>query len=48
MLILEDDVVGLLRLLFLQCLVSTSNFDSVTLGLRLFDYFYTNGSLFDL
>lgn len=37
LLMLEDDVVGLIHLLFLRCLVSTSLSNSVTLGLGLFD-----------
>lgn len=42
LLMLEDDVVGLVRLQFLRCLVYTSRSDSVTLVLRLFMMFYAS------
>lgn len=49
LLMLEDGVVSFLHLLFLFYLVSTSRFDSVTLGLGLFDDVLWNlMSLFDL
>lgn len=37
LLMLEDDIVGLLLLLFLRCLVYASRSDSITFGLGLCD-----------